>query len=131
MRLFTLPFFLIALHAQGGAQPSEADYVRRINGYFQGETEVTVEGGRADIVTDTYAIEVEWAPKWKHAIGQALWYALQTNRRPGIVLLPRPGAGRKDYRHLIRLQSTLDYAGLSGVRVWIWPDDFVDWRGEP
>lgn len=125
MRLFMLSFFLFALYTQAVAQPSEADYVRRINGYFRGQTEVTVEGGRADIVTDTYAIEVEWAPKWKHAIGQALWYALQTNRRPGIVLLLRPDKGRQDYKHLIRLQSTLDYAGLARVRVWLWPDDFA------
>ena len=30
------------------------------------------KNGRVDIVTDEYAIEVEWANNWKHSIGQAL-----------------------------------------------------------
>jgi hypothetical protein len=42
--------------------------------------EVTVPNGRVDIVGKHYATEVEFADKWKQAIGQALWYALQTRK---------------------------------------------------
>ena len=102
------------------AQSSEADYIRLIHRYLGGQTEVSVYGGRADIVNSSHAIEVEYASKWKEAIGQSLWYAIQTNKRPGIVLIKRSTA---DNKYVIMLQSTLDYAKLD-TRVWVWPDDF-------
>jgi len=42
---------------------------------------------RVDILTDEYAFEVEWAYKWKESIGQSLYYAIQTDMKPGIILL--------------------------------------------
>jgi len=69
---------------------NEAYYINLVNEIkFRGQTEVKVVGGRADIVNEEYAIEVEWADHWKNSIGQALWYALQTNKKPGIVVLMR------------------------------------------
>lgn len=101
---------------------SEADYTSALAGYLGGQTEVSVRDGRVDIVTDTHAIEVERARKWKEAIGQALWYGLQTNRRPGIILI-KEAAG--DYIYGIELGSTLTYGQLSDrIDVWVWPDDF-------
>ena len=67
-------------------------------------------------------MEVEFASKWKNSIGQALWYGLQTNREPGIVLILRD---RNDYRYLQMLQSALDFAGIGQqIKVWAYPDDF-------
>ena len=40
-----------------------------------------------DILTPRYAIEVDRAHKWSEAIGQALFYALKTKRKPAIILL--------------------------------------------
>ena len=45
------------------------------------------DGTRVDILTDSYAIEVDWSHKWKESIGQAMWYASVTNKKPGICLL--------------------------------------------
>lgn len=42
---------------------------------------------RVDILTETYATEVDWAPKFAEAIGQSLLYAEYTQKKPGIVLL--------------------------------------------
>ena len=42
---------------------------------------------RVDILTDKWAIEVDWSEKWAEAIGQALWYASVTTMKPGICLL--------------------------------------------
>jgi hypothetical protein len=87
-----------------------------------GEMEVSVPGGRVDILTDTFAVEIEFAHKWKNAIGQSLWYGLQTNMTPGIVLIKREPS---DNKYVIQLGSALAYAGLSErVRVWVYPDDF-------
>ena len=45
------------------------------------------DGGRVDCLSATLAIEVEWARDWYHAVGQSLYYASATGRKPGIVLL--------------------------------------------
>ena len=45
------------------------------------------DGTRCDILTDTHAIEVDFADKWAEAIGQSLNYAMQTGKKAGIVLV--------------------------------------------
>lgn len=45
------------------------------------------DNSRVDILTSQYAIEVDWAYKWKEAIGQSLWYSVVTTKAPGICLL--------------------------------------------
>ncbi len=44
-------------------------------------------GARVDILTDEYAIEVEWCSKALQAPGQAVYYAVATARKPGVYLL--------------------------------------------
>jgi len=107
---------------KGYAQRHEDDYQDMINAELGGEMEVAVPSGYVDILTERYAIEVEFASKWKQAIGQALWYGMQTNHTPGIVLIKQ---ARSDHKYVIQLGSALRYAGLSTqIRVWAWPDDF-------
>jgi len=119
--LITILLFLgatLALTAQ-----TEAEYSDRINLYFKGQREVTVPSGRVDILTEKYAIEVERASKWKNAIGQALWYGLQTDRQAGIVILVlKP----QEYKYFQMLNSTLQYAGIADkIKVWEYPRDFA------
>jgi len=111
--------FSFTLNAQN---LSENEYSDLINQYFQGEQEVTVQSGRVDILTDEYALEVEFANKWKNSIGQALWYGQQTGKQPGIVLILK---SKNDYKYFIQLNTALDYAGLGEkIKVWIYPNDF-------
>ena len=75
---------------------------------------------RADIVTATHVIEVEWAANWYEAVGQSLWYAFQLDgvegqkRRPGIVLILRE---QKDYEYFLKLNSLIKHYGLE-VDTW-------------
>lgn len=104
------------------AQRYEADYADLIQRELGGRREVAITSGYVDLLNSDYAIEIEFANKWKQAIGQALWYGLQTNRQAGIVLIKR---SPKENKYVIQLGSTLQYAGLlQRVRVWVWPDDF-------
>ncbi|WP_116108799.1 hypothetical protein [Lewinella sp. IMCC34191] len=101
---------------------SEADYVRALAAELDGQMEVNVTSGRVDIVTEDYAIEVDWANKWKESIGQSLWYGLQTNRRAGIILILRSDA---DYKYFVQLNSALAHGELEGkIRTWVYPNDF-------
>lgn len=44
-------------------------------------------GGRYDCMSVTHVIEVEWAKDWYSAVGQVLYYAEETKKVPGIILL--------------------------------------------
>ena len=49
-----------------------------------GTTEYRLDDGkRVDILTDQYAIEVDFAPKFYQAVGQCLLYAARTGKQPG------------------------------------------------
>jgi len=55
-----------------------------------GESEArTFDGSRCDVLTDEFAIEVEWVKKWKEAPTQALFYAAAFGRKPKVILLTR------------------------------------------
>jgi len=42
---------------------------------------------RIDILTQNFAIEVDWVNKWAEAIGQSLHYSSVSYKKPGICLL--------------------------------------------
>jgi hypothetical protein len=101
---------------------TERDYEEYIAKQINGKTEVSVYSGRVDIVTEEYAIEVEKASEWKESIGQALWYGMQTNKKPGIILLILEPEDRK---YGVMLISCLQHAGLkSKIKVWFFPENF-------
>ena len=55
---------------------------------------------RVDCLTREYAIEVDWAKKWAEGIGQALYYANITHKKPAVALI----VGKDDQRYLKRLE---------------------------
>jgi hypothetical protein len=59
---------------------------------------------RCDCITEKNAIEIEYAKKWYEAIGQSLYYSLQTGKRAGVVLILESD---KDYKYWIRLNTTI------------------------
>ncbi|QFT53522.1 hypothetical protein FIU95_02915 [Microbulbifer sp. THAF38] len=69
---------------------------------------------RVDCLTATHAVEFDFAPKWAESIGQALYYAGQTRRRAGVVLILRDSG---DVRYLRRLRSAVASAGLA-LDIW-------------
>ena len=74
------------------------------------QTEVVApDGTRCDILTSTHAIEVDFASKWGEAIGQSLNYALQFNRRAGILLILE---GPTDYKYYVRVNSIVKHFNL-------------------
>lgn len=120
LKSFLLSLLLCSLTTLAGQ--SESDYIKALAAHLGAQQEVAVTSGRVDLETATHAIEVERAPKWKNSIGQALWYGMQRNKQPGIILLIESPAQRK---YAIQLGSALDYAGLgNSITVWFWPDDF-------
>lgn len=91
----------------------EKDYQRHWCDKHSGELEYRLsDGTRVDCLTEEYAVEVEYAAKWAEAIGQSLFYAKMTGRKPGIVLIMNE---RGDERFAKRLRTV---AGQEGIKVW-------------
>lgn len=63
------------------------------------------DGTRCDCLTETHAVEFDFGEKWSEAIGQSLYYSLQTGKKAGIVLIIET---IKDRKYWIRLNTTID-----------------------
>lgn len=96
--------------AIASAGPSEATYAEAWCAAHDGQPEVTLpDRTRADCLTATHAVEVERAAKWKESIGQALWYALQTNLRAGVVVILEDA---DELSYWYRLNSVIEHYNL-------------------
>ncbi len=71
------------------------------------------DGTRVDCLTTSYAVEVDFAPKWAESVGQSLYYSSMTGRKPGIVLIMEHP--KKDQKYLSRLKKA-----TSGLDIKIW-----------
>jgi hypothetical protein len=100
MKLLIL-ILLVIIPLLGYANKLESDYQ---NEWCQGKKEVVlVDRTRVDCLTNTHAIEIEFANKWKEAIGQSLHYSLMTDKRAGIVLIMRKPTDQKYIKSLERV----------------------------
>ena len=98
---------------------SEKKYQNAWSNKAGGVTEVVLDDqARVDCLTTEYAIEFDFASKWAEAVGQSLYYAEMTHRRPGVVLIMEK---KGDERYLKRLQYVAD---KFNIQVWtMTPDD--------
>ena len=100
------------------ATADELSECRRLAPKYGAELEVRLwDGTRVDLLNDEYAIEVDWAGssgKWAEAIGQSLYYAELTNRKPGIILLVKDI--ERERRYIYRCQTV---CSKHGIRLWI------------
>ncbi len=104
-RVFISASLLLLLNSPSLASQNEAQYISQWCNKHHGRAEVTLpDRSRADCITESHAVEVEFAPKWKESIGQSLNYAMQTNKRAGVVVVMRR---KKDYRYWLMLNSVI------------------------
>jgi hypothetical protein len=93
---YLLLIFLIPLFQQDFK--NEVENSKLIADKSQWETEVVMDdGSRCDILTDTHAVEVEWATKWKEAPAQAVLYGIFTGKKPKVILLTKSRTKEKVY----------------------------------
>lgn len=78
-----VPVVYLSVRENGKEQEWTTSFARLIGG----RTKVEVDYGRVDIVTDLYAIEVDFFKKWKDGIGQAIHYGEAANKIPVLALI--------------------------------------------
>jgi hypothetical protein len=54
---------------------------------WDGRIEQRIEGGRIDVLTDRYAIEVEFPHKWHEGLGQSLHYASASGKQGVLAII--------------------------------------------
>jgi hypothetical protein len=77
-------------------------------------------GGYVDCLSPEYAIEVDWSEHWAEAVGQSLYYASATGRKPGIILLCRESEGPVEglcRSYVYRLELALKFVK---PHVYVW-----------
>jgi hypothetical protein len=109
--LFTLLLaFLYIFFENDLTLKQEDDNVKKNEKYYQtkmcqelgGKIEyVLPDKTRVDCLTDEYAIEVDFAKKWAEAIGQSLYYAQITGKKPAIGFIVENG----DDRYIKRVKT--------------------------
>lgn len=76
---------LLSLSVQAKRKHPERWYQEQ---HCKGQVEYKLDNGmRVDCLTEEYAVEYDFAPKWAEAIGQSLYYAHRTQKKPAIVLI--------------------------------------------
>lgn len=75
---------------------------------------VLADRTRCDCLTKSHAIEFDFGPKWAEAIGQSLYYSIQTGRKAGIALILEEPS---DYKYWIRLNTVITENNLK-IDTW-------------
>lgn len=110
-KLLLVLLLLSALPAEAKHKMPEKWYQKQL---CDGAQEVRLsDGTRVDCLTDEYAVEFDFAPKWAEAIGQSLHYARMSGKKPGIVLIAE---SKKDWKYLL-ISSRL--CEIYGITLWV------------
>ena len=77
---------------------NEPLYTQQIAKQFGWQAEVrTSIGTRCDLLTEQYAIEVEWPRKCYEAVGQCGHYSVELGREPAVLFLLSDDESERDY----------------------------------
>lgn len=74
-----------------------------VQAYCKGQIEYRLpDKTRVDCLTEEYAIEFDYGNKWAEGIGQSLYYAKMTGKKPAIALILR---SQKDLKYIDRIKT--------------------------
>ena len=102
--ILILAFTMVILPVN--ALENEDYYNRQFCSEVSGQAEYRLpDRSRVDCLTDTHAYEADWADGLKvyESIGQSLYYAAETGKKPGILLLVRKKNSDKHIRKVKRV----------------------------
>lgn len=101
---FLISFIFLGFFSAFGSQrKGERYYQVKWCAANRGEMEVRMsDGTRADCVTETHAVEMDFARKWAEGLGQALRYARLTGKRGAVALIWKNQRDRAKIMNLIR-----------------------------
>ena len=100
----TMKKFLWILLLSSPVIAGEVEECQRLAPKYNAKIEVVLwDQTRVDLLNDEYAFEVDWSRKWAEAIGQSLYYAEVTGKKPAVILLIKNK--KAETRYIYRLQT--------------------------
>ena len=111
MRKIILSILFCIVTSPSQALEKEKYYSEKFCEEMAGQADYTLQDkSRVDCLTETHAFEVDWADGMKvyEAIGQSLYYASQTDKKPGILLLIRKDNSKKHIRKVKEVISAFN-----------------------
>ena len=119
--LFLVLWFFFAMPVQAKHLNPEKYYQAEWCEEMKGQTEVILDDKtRVDCITETNAVEVDFAPKWAEAIGQALYYSAKTGKKAGILIIMENPA--KDAKYVNRILKVINHYHLKMNVYLIFPE---------
>lgn len=98
-------------------QKGEVEIASIIADALGAESEVVLfDRARVDILTETEAIEVDWAHKWAEGIGQALYYGAVTKKTPVVLLLMDT---TDEERYVARVKHVISTYSNTKLKLWL------------
>lgn len=99
--ILILIFFIQNVEAKHQNQESyyQTKWCKQNNGISE---YVLPDKARIDCLTKDYAIEFDFAQKWAEGIGQSMYYANVTKKKPAIALIIK---SEKDFKYVRRIQK--------------------------
>ena len=106
---------LLTLSLEAKHLHKEKVYQEHFCKIYGGITEYTLKDKtRVDCLLQEYAIEVDFAQKWAESIGQSLYYASKTSKKPAVLLIMEDR--KKDQKYLDRLENV---SKTHNISIWI------------
>lgn len=95
------------VHHQYKEEQYQKAWCDRHNGIMEYENKDLT---RVDCLTDTHAVEFDFANKWHEGIGQALHYSIMTNKKAKLVLiLDNPKSQMTYYRRIKKIGKKFNF----------------------
>jgi len=112
-KILILLLMLISLTAFS-QKKKEVYFQLKFANAVNGDTEIVLDDkSRVDILTDTFAIEVDFGKKWAESIGQSLYYSALTGKKAGVLLILD---GKNENIFLKRLMAV---AVKHDITIWV------------
>ena len=104
---------IIRLTLKTGAP--EKEWTDALAKKLSGQSEVQVDRGRVDVMTDSYVIEIDFLKKWHEGLGQAIHYGDESDRIGVLALIDQKNA-LQDLEHLKLLKKIERLCINAGVK---------------
>ena len=102
-----VPLELYETQTMPPAQVEDFYVTQWCNSNFGRKEAVLWDMTRVDCLTKDYAIEFDFAHKWAESVGQSLYYAEMTKKKPAVVLILEKWSDLKYVKRIERLNANI------------------------
>lgn len=129
MKKILLLLFVLLLFGASTCPNREVHFKKVFSQYVNGKLNVLLDDHKntIDIVSDTFAIDVEFAPNWATSIGHSLYAATKLNKKAGIVLITHNNSHNK-YSHDKYINILMPIANKYNITVWVMNYSDSTWK---